>query len=183
MIYSLPTSQTLGGKEYEIRSDFRAVLDICAALNDPELSPAEQAEVALTIFYTNVEEIPPEFLKEALERCFDFIACGEENPKRRSPKLMDWEQDFKHIVPAVNRVLGQEIRALPYLHWWTFIGAYNEIGDCLFAQIVGIRSKKAHGKRLEKCEQEWYRANRNLVDFKRNYTEAEKSALAALGIK
>lgn len=183
MIYSLPTSQTLGGKEYEIRSDFRAVLDICAALNDPELSPAEQAEVALTIFYTNVEEIPPEFLKEALERCFDFIACGEENPKRRSPKLMDWEQDFKHIVPAVNRVLGQEIRALPYLHWWTFIGAYNEIGDCLFAQIVGIRSKKAHGKRLEKYEQEWYRANRNLVDFKRNYTEAEKSALAALGIK
>lgn len=183
MIYFLPTSQTLGGKEYEIRSDFRAVLDICTALNDPELSPAEQAEVALTIFYPNAQEIPQELIPDALKACFDFIACGEENSPRRGPKLMDWEQDFKHIVPAVNRVLGQEIRALPYLHWWTFIGAYNEIGDCLFAQIVGIRSKKAHGKRLEKYEQEWYRANRNLVDFKQTYTDAEKSALAALGIK
>lgn len=183
MNYSLPTSLTLGGEEYEIRSDFRAVLDICAALNDPELSPAEQAEVALTIFYPDVEEIPADLIPEALKRCFDFIACGEENSKRRSPKLMDWEQDFKHIVPAVNRVLGQEIRALPYLHWWTFIGAYNEIGDCLFAQIVNIRSKKAHGKRLDKFEQEWYRVNRRLVDFKQTYTDADKSALAALGIK
>ena len=183
MNYTLPTSQTLGGIEYEIRSDFRAVLDICAALNDPELSDIEKAEVALTIFYPEWNEIPEKYLQEALQSCFDFIACGEENTGKKQPKLMDWEQDFKHIVPAVNRVLGQEIRAMQYLHWWTFIGAYNEIGDCLFAQIVSIRDKKAHGKKLDKFEQEWYRKNRGLVDFKQVYTESEKAALAALGIK
>lgn len=185
MNYTLPTSQKLGGIEYEIRSDFRAVLDICAALNDPELSDREKAEVALMIFYPAFETIPQESLEEALKACFTFISCGEEdvNTGKRQPKLMDWEQDFRHIVPAVNRVLGQEIRAMPYLHWWTFIGAYNEIGDCLFAQIVSIRSKKAQGKRLEKHEQEWYRKNRALIDFKQVYTENEKDMLAALGIK
>lgn len=183
MNYTLPTSQTLGGIEYEIRSDFRAVLDICAALNDPELTNDEKAIVALTIFYPDVETIPDEYLEDALKACFEFISCGEENDGKRKPKLMDWEQDFKHIVPAVNRVLGQEIRATDYLHWWTFIGAYNEIGDCLFAQIVGIRNKKAHGKRLDKFEQEWYRNNRGLIDFKQKYTESEKDMLAALGIK
>ena len=34
----LPTSVNVSGKEYNIRSDYRAILDICTALNDPELS-------------------------------------------------------------------------------------------------------------------------------------------------
>lgn len=183
MNYALPTTQIVGGIEYEIRSDYRAVLDICAALNDPELSDIEKAEVALTIFYPDCVSIPNGDLQEALDACFAFIACGEENSNIKSVKLMDWEQDFRFIAPAINRVLGQEIRAVTYLHWWTFVSAYYEIGDCLFAQIVGIRDKKAHGKRLDKSEQEWYRKNRELIDFKRTYTSAEKAALEALGLK
>lgn len=184
MIYTLPTSQTLGGIEYEIRSDFRAVLDICAALNDPELTEQQKIEDILIIFYPGFESIPPELWQEALNACLSFIACGEEEPTgKKQPKLMDWEQDFKYIIPAINRVLGQEIRGLQYLHWWTFIGAYNEIGDCLFAQIVGVRDKKARGKRLEKYEQEWYRKNRAIIDFKQRYTDSEKEILESLGIK
>lgn len=59
------------------------------------------------------------------------------------------------------------------VHWWTFLSAYTEIGDCLFAQIVGIRSKKAKGKRLDKSEQEFYRKNKSIVDIKVRYTDAE----------
>ncbi len=183
MNYSLPTSLEIGGVDYEIRSDFRAVLDICAALNDIELSNQDKAEVALTIFYPDFEKIPPEHWEEALKACFDFIACGEQPTGKKRPKLVDWEQDFLSIAPAVNRVLGTEIRAVKHLHWWTFVGAYNEIGDCLFAQIVSIRHKKTHGKRLDKYEQEWYREHRDLVDFKRGYTDSDKEALAALGLK
>ncbi len=183
MTYTLPRSQTLGGIEYEIRSDYRAVLDICAALNDPELTDAEKAEVALRIFYPSAEKIPKECLQEALDACFLFIACGECDTGKSRHKLMDWEQDFKYIVPAVNRVMGQEVRALDYLHWWTFISAYYEIGDCLFAQIVSVRDKKARGKKLDKAEQEWYRKNRSMIDFKHTYTESEKAMLEALGIK
>ena len=37
MSYLLPTTLTVGGIEYAIRSDYRAALDIFAALADPEL--------------------------------------------------------------------------------------------------------------------------------------------------
>lgn len=185
MNYDLPKSLVVCGSEYEIRSDYRAVLDICAALSDTELPVQEKIIVALSIFYPNFEEMPPEHCEEALKQCYWFIDCGEEQQNQKPPKLMDWEQDFKYIVAPINRVLGQEVRAVPYdietntggLHWWTFISAYYEIGDCLFAQIVRIREKRARGKPLDKSEQEFYRKNRDLVEFKNKYTKAEDELL------
>ena len=64
--------------------------------------------------------------------------------------MMDWEQDSAVIIPAVNKVLGKEIRSMPYCHWWTFLGAYMEIGDGVYQQILQIRQKKLKGKKLEK---------------------------------
>ena len=81
------------------------------------------------------------------------------------------------IVAPVNRVMGKEVRSMKYLHWWTFIGAYQEIGDCLFAQIVGIRQKLANGKSLDKSERDFYRNNRNLVDLKQRYTAWENDKI------
>ena len=51
MIYDLPTAVEINGTEYEIRSDYRAILDIIAAVSDPELSEEEHAVAALDIFY------------------------------------------------------------------------------------------------------------------------------------
>lgn len=175
MIYDLPTSVEIGGEEYKIRSDYRAILDILTALNDPELSDAEKFYVAMDIFYTDYDNIPVDCQEEALKKCFWFIGGGKEDDgKKPGPRLMDWEQDFPLIVAPVNRVLGWEVRSAEYLHWWTFLSAYMEIGgNCTFNMVVGIRDKQARGKPLDKSEKEWLRRNRDLVDFKRKYTEAE----------
>lgn len=185
MNYELPTSLIVGGEEYAIRSDYRAVLDIFAALNDADLSDEEKALAVLIILYEDYETIRREYWQEAVEQAMWFVNGGKSETKsaKKSPQLVSWEQDFAFIVAPINRVMGQEIRALDYLHWWSFISAYYEIGDCLFAQIVSIRDKKAHGKKLDKAEQEWYRKNREIVDIKRQYTQAEKDALEKLGIK
>ena len=181
MMYELPVCAEVCGCVYEIRSDYRAILDICAALSDPALSDGERGLVTLSIFYPAFEQMPPEHYQDAVQACFRFINCGnEETGRRRAPRLVDWEQDFPYIVAPVNRVYGQEIRAVPYLHWWTFVGCYYEIGgDCTFAQIVHIRDKLAHGKPLDKSERAWYRQNRRLVDFKTKYTDAEEQILRA----
>ena len=173
----------VGGTAYEIRSDYRAILDICAALSDPELDNQEKGFAALTIFYPSFDEMPVDDYQEALEKCFWFINCGDDERSDKRPlKLMDWEQDFNYIVAPINRGLGKEIRAAEYLHWWTFISAYYEIGgDCTFAQIVRIREKKAKGKPLDNQEQAWYRQNRSLVDFRTNYTKAEDDVLKQWG--
>lgn len=183
MIYDLPTKLEFCGKPYEIRSDYRAVLDICTALTDPDLSGEEKVYVTLGIFYPEFKKMPPEHYQDAITQCFWFINCGsEEENTRKSPKLMDWEQDFQYIVAPVNRVLNTEIRDVEYLHWWSFISAYYEIGDCLFAQIVRIRNLKAKGKPLDKVDAQWYRENRHMVDIKQTFSESEKAILKEWGV-
>lgn len=183
VIYALPTSVKVNGAEYEIRSDYRAVLDILTALSDNELDDRDKTEAILEIFYPDFDEMPSENYQEAINQCFRFIdRWQEEKPKQKEPVLMSWEQDFDMIVAPINRIAGCEVRSLEYLHWYSFLSFYQEIGDCLFAQVVRIRDKKAHGKTLDKQDREFYRRNRDIVDLKTNYTEAEKDLLAAWGI-
>ena len=179
MRYDLPTAVEVNGTEYQIRSDYRDILTIIEALSDAELSEEEKAEAMLDIFYPGFAEMPQSDYEEAIKQCAKFINCGEEQrEEKRGPKLMDWQQDFPLIVSPVNRVLGQEVRSVEYLHWWTWVSAYQEIGDCTFAQVVGIRNKKAKGKKLDKSEQEFYKQNRHLVDFKRQYTEQDEDVIS-----
>lgn len=177
MMYDLPKSFEICGTEYRIRSDYRAVLDICVALSDPDLDDEDKAFTLLEIFYPDFIDIPQEHYNEAIQKCLQFINCGEEKQEQKSPKLVDWEQDFKLIVSPVNRVMGREIRAEEYLHWWSFVAAYYEIGDCLFAQVVRVREKKATGKRLDKSDRDFYKKNRHLVDLKTHYTQLEDELL------
>lgn len=179
MTYDLPTSVTINGVEYTIRWDFRPALDICEALNDQELDEREKIEVMLRVFYPDYVTIPEEDIQEAVSRCMWFINCGEEpEDTQKSHKLVSWEQDFPIIAPAINRVFGYECRDQNRkIHWWTFQGAYMEIGECLFSQVISIRDKLARHKKLDKHEQEWLRRNRKLVDFKRKYTEADNKLL------
>lgn len=177
MNYSLPKSLNIGGAEYEIRSDFRAALDICAALSDDELSEQERGYTVLSIFYPDFDKMPEESYTEAIERLFWFLRGGEEERPQKGPQLVSWEQDFNLICPAVNRIVGCDVRGLDYMHWWTWQSAYMEIGDCFFAQVVGIRSKKAKGKPLDKQDKEFYRRNRDLIDIKKPHTDAERNIL------
>ena len=170
--WEFPTSLNIGGVDYEIRTDYRAVLDLLTALNDPDLTDTDpqitaymQSRVILEIMYPDCDNIPAEHIQEALDKVSEFIDMGISDD-RKKPKTMDWEQDAPILIPAINKVLNTEIRAVQYMHWWTFLGAYMEIGESLFSNIIHIRQKKAKGKKLEKWEQDFYKENKSLIDFK-----------------
>lgn len=182
MNYSLPESVMVCGENYAIRSDFRAILDIIEVLNDPELDQEEKAFFALGFFYTDFETIDSEHYPEALKRCFWFINGGnEEQPREKSPRLMDWGKDFQFIIAPVNRVVGHEIRSDDHFHWWSFLSAFMEIGECTFAQIVHIRDQKAKGKTLDKFDKDWYKQNKDIVDIKIKATSAEEEVFKMWG--
>ena len=183
--WEFPTSLNIGGVDYEIRTDYRAVLDLLPALNDPELEDEDknvtaymQSQVILQIMFPNCDEIPAEHIQDALDKVAEFIDMGISDESKK-PKTMDWEQDATIIIPAVNKVLNTEIRAVQYMHWWTFLGAYMEIGESLFSNVLHIRQKIAKNKKLEKWEQEFYKENKSLIDFKNTdqRSDEEKEAL------
>lgn len=177
MIYSLPKTVEIKGKEWDVRWDYRPIIDICIALSDPDLNDQERASVALGIFYPDLAEMDRDNYGEAIKKCMWFISGGEEPKKKKGHKLVDWEQDFSLIAAPVNHILGRDVREDTPIHWFTFLSAYQEIGECTFSQVVKIRNLLASGKNLDKQDREWYRKNRELVDFKRKYTTDDETIL------
>ena len=112
----------------------------------------------------------------------DFLAAGRPAPTGPAPRLMDWQQDAPLIAAGIRQAAGQDVRALPYLHWWSFLSAFDAIGDGTFATVVGLRDKLRRGKKLEPWELEFYRAHRAAVDLRPApdpAAEAEKQRLLA----
>lgn len=96
---------------------------------------------------------------------------------------MDWQQDAALIAAGTARAAGQDLRALPHLHWWSFLGWFDSIADGPFATVVALRDKLRRGKKLEPWEREFYRAHRAEVDLHRPASpeaDAEKQRLLAL---
>ncbi len=181
MMWSLPISVKIDGKEYAIRNkcDYRVVLDVITALNDIELEMENRIRCALFIFYEDLTGCTD--FETAVKEMMKIINNGEEETTQEQipkPQLMDWQHDFTQLAPPISRVLGYSVRdANHYTHWWDFIGAYMEIGECTFSNIVSIRSKKQKGKPLEKWEQDFYKENRKIIDLPQNLTEEEKEWL------
>lgn len=189
--WKLPTSLNVGGTDCKIRTDYRVILDILAAMNDPDIfepgmsqeeMQQEKVMTMLQILYIDFDSMPPRDWKEAAEKACDFIDCGIKDDGKPKPRTMDWEQDAPLIVPAINKSVKIDVRSVKYMHWWTFFGLYMEIGESTFSTVVSIRDKKRRGKKLEKWEQEFYRNNKHLVDLKARAerSEEEKDALREL---
>ena len=167
-MYGLPTTVTVNDITYTIRDsgDFRMVLECFSVLNDVELSENERILIFLLIFYEdfneveNVLSLDQDTLKALIDNAFSFFNCGQQHTSGETNyKTIDWKDDEQLISSAINKVAGKEIRAEIYLHWWTFMGYFNAIGESALSTVVGIRSKILKGKKLEKYEQEFKRDN------------------------
>lgn len=167
-MYELPTTITVQDTVYTIRNlgDYRVVLDCFRVLNDVELSDNERIIACLIIFYEDLNELEDvlsldgDTTQALLDNAFLFFNCGQTHASGETNyKTLDWEQDAQLISSAVNKVAGKEIRAETYLHWWTFMGYFNAVGESALATVVSIRSKIAKGKKLEKYENEFRRDN------------------------
>lgn len=168
-LWHLPDRLTVGGKSYPIHGDFRDVLEIFSYLRDPALPEFMRWEVALRLFFEG--QIPTSHKGEAMQVLCRFLTCGQE--EKPGPSLMDWDQDAAMIVADVNRVAGQEIRQLPFVHWWTFLSWFHAIGQGQLSTVVAIRDKLRRGKKLESWEQDFYRENKDRVELKKRYSAQE----------
>ena len=178
MIGQLPKTLTIHGVDYPIRSDFRIALLIFQALNDNDLTDREKAYIMLDALYEDIESI--EDKNEAMKKAAWFLDGGKEYSRSANTKLLDWEQDEQMIFSSVNNVAKSEVREKEYLHWWTFLGYFNEIQEGLLSTVIGIRQKKAKGEKLEKSEKDFYNKNRDIIDIKPKYTQEEMNEIAKL---
>ena len=171
--YDLPTTIEIKGKEYPIteKGHFKVILDCFELLNDDEIPENLRAFDCLKIFFEDInsdEDIANKLgvdgYQEAVQKMFQFYNCNQlEVPQKSQPpslNLVDWETDAQLICAAILEVAGVDIRSLPFLHWFTFMGYYMSINpNSAWGNIINIRYKKARGKKLEKHEREYIMNN------------------------
>jgi len=182
MIGALSETLTVGGEEYPIRTDYRNVLQVFEAFQDPDLQPEEKWIVAIYLLFEDfscdddvLQAAQNGFdLEEAIKQISWFISAGQPEKQVLEQPTYNWTQDEQMIFSAVNKVAGKETRELDYLHWWTFLGYFNEVGEGTFSFIVGIRNKLNKGKKLEKHEKEFLSHNKELVLMKKPLTKEEQ---------
>ena len=176
--WGLPMQAELGGVRYAIRSDYRDVLELLRWLNgqaDPALDQSERWYVAMRLFYPEFAALPQPLWPDATQFLTEFLAAGRREQPRPGPALMDWQQDAPLIAAGISKAAGQDVRTLPYLHWWSFLAWFDAIGEGSFATVVAIRDKLRRGKRLENWELDYYRTHRAVVEL-RGVESAEEQA-------
>lgn len=180
-MYEIPTSIEMDGRQFQIRNngDYRVILDCFQALEDAELQPMERILASLLIFYEDfntIEDIYDIDLEKAVSEMYNFFNCGSDDFGTQSKrKLIDWEGDSQLICSAINKVANTEVRSVPYLHWWTFMGYYTAIGDSPISTIIHIRDKLVNGKKLEKYESEFKRKNPQYFTWKSKRVEEDEA--------
>ncbi len=176
----LPRSVDINGRSYRIYTDYRDILNVLAAYDDPDLTAEEKVYVCLRVMYPDIDSMPPKDHEDAYKKAVWFIDGGGEvgdeaaRARKATRRVVDWEQDERLIFAAVNRVAGREVRNLRYLHWWTFLGYFSEISDGAYAEVLRLRVKKSRGKPLEKHEQEFWVANREVCQLRSRLSAEEK---------
>lgn len=169
-LYRLPEEVSFEGKSYALNTDFRVILKIFSVLTDRSLPESLRWRVSLGLFYNS--PVAPEHQQQAMAYLADFLACGETG--KPGPELIDWQQDAPAIIAGVNKAAGCEVRQLPKVHWWTFLGWFHAIGPGQLSTVVSIRDKLRRGKKLEDWERAFYRENKDLVDRKTRQTPEQQ---------
>lgn len=171
-LYRLPETACIGGRVYGLHTDFRVILQILQCLEEPGLPALLRWRVALGLFYDS--PVPREHREEAMAYLAEFLRCGQPEGQPGA-KLLDWQQDADAIISGVNAAAGREVRALPKVHWWTFLSWFHAMPPGQLSTVVSIRDKLRRGKQLEAWEKEFYRENKQKVDLKRPESDEEKA--------
>ncbi len=183
---NLPTSFLIGGKEYEISSDFRTMLELEEIFSSDSLTEAEKAEQALRLFYGCI----PEEVEEAVEKLCFFWQCGrKEKPRKRGgqaagedvyqPPIYSFTHDAGLIYGAFLTQYGIDL-SCTNLHWWQFMALFEALeDDRVIKEVMRCRAVEVKGD-MPQAQKDYYNA------MKRHYElplpermEKHRSALEA----
>lgn len=176
-MYSLPTTVEINNHQFNITNngDYRMVVDCFIALNDTDLDEKFRVVTCLLIFYEEFKTVEQviDYLEEngydIVNKMYEFFNCGSDDVGARTKhRVIDWEKDEQMICSAINKVANKEIRFEPYIHWWTFMGYFNAVGESVLSTVVSIRDKVARHKKLESYEKEFKKDNPHYfnIDFR-----------------
>lgn len=184
----LPVSLRVKGREYQIQTDFRKVLDY-----EEHVKPdAEDRDIILAVFEMykrNTEILKADIFPEAMEKLNWFISCGEEQKKRPSNAVLginrnrpfDFKVDGGLIYSAFVQTYEMDLYEVEYMHWWKFNALLADISkDCRFSKVMEYRTIDLKNKNLSKDQKKLYSALQSYYKIAESKSQEEKDFVKAL---
>lgn len=135
----------IGGKRYELNTDFRTAIRFEITMLDSGLSPEEKVWTALDLYFRSI----PDDLEAAMEAVIDFYRCGKTDKgsgTRGGERIYSFAHDGQYIYAAFRQQYGIDLTR-ERLHWWQFRALFNALSqDTLFVKIMGWRSMEIDSK-------------------------------------
>ena len=175
---TLPESVVIGGKDFAIRTDFRACLKTIMAFEDNELTPQEKASILLSNLYIDL----PSDTEQAMQQANLFLNGGKEsesNDNDYQVRVYSFSKDASFIFAAFRQTHGIDLQKVS-LHWWEFLSLFMDLGsETTFCQLTSLRKRLKTGK-ATKEERQAAREMGELIDVPEmdDRTLAEKEAEA-----
>jgi len=175
LIDKFPKSVEVGGKKYDIETDFRACLKIMLAFEDQDLTDLEKRLIMISRIYKGTPPDSP----EAFEKAIWFLNCGKINNSEESDntRLYSFEKDAEYIYSGIRQTHGIDLESVDYMHWWKFTILFMSIDEtCFFNKLVALRSKKLKGK-LSKEESIYCNEIHEIIELPQIVSSEEAVAL------
>lgn len=147
----LPAVYEYGGKQYEIRTDFRDWIRFELLFTDRDVPMRDKKKALLQIIFPIV---PPD--PNLWEFILWFYQCGKEPHASKSDSksvkakkqaaVYSFEHDDGYIYAAFMDVYGIDLTEPEYLHWWKFKSLFRGLHDCKFTDIMGYRVEEITNK-------------------------------------
>lgn len=165
LIGNLPEVLLIDGKEYEIASDFREIVELEAVLCSAELTDAERGEQALHLFYGCI----PHDIETAVDRLCWFMKGGDQyRPQKRHRQPAEGEIGRKEIYSFIHdagliyaafmQQYGIDLTDIDYLHWWKFKAMFEALGkETLMKEVMHCRAVEIDPK-MPQSQKDYYSA-------------------------
>ncbi len=172
---SLPTKIKIKDEIFEINYDYKTIINILNAFEDNELTKEEKLYILLKNLYK--EDIPSDYIEEAILKGIKFIDCGNAEHKQVSKKrIYSFTQDANYIFSGINFTHHIDIEKEHQMHWWKFMSLFMDMSpDCTFGELVYYRTRKAEGT-LTKDEKKQYQKIKDIVELKDNIVKINNEA-------
>lgn len=172
---NLPTKIKIKDKLYDINYDYRTVINILIAFEDPNLNQYEKLYIMIKNLYK--EEIPDEDLQDACEKAIRFIDCDQSFSSKSSDKrVYSFKKDGNYIFSGINATHNIDVEEKKDLHWWKFMNFFMDMSpDCMFGEITYYRSRKNEGKLTDE-EKKQYKKIKNIIDLDEEQSHEQSEA-------
>lgn len=133
----LPTTVTVGGREYAINTSHRTGIAF-EELVQRHIADATKIALALELYYP---ECPPD-IPEAIRQMLWFYRLGKDERELSSQRVYDYGYDFDNIYASFQQAYHVDLFDAD-LHWWRFRAMLLGLPeDTPFMKAVGYRQMR-----------------------------------------